>query len=184
MPAWGVHCAAVGIVNGIVTFRGALDGSKAESATAFCLGASKYDAYRIPDTGNIVLRAAMGNGKNGSMVVVGVTLPNVPAEDQNCVSFREDGSTSAESPGANAKVRTSLDGVSYDLTLSDSNHLSFGTGWGSPYPSRGSDGPAHPDGVGMFAKVVGQSVRFQGALLVGGDETPGHTPFGQGSDPE
>ena len=161
---------AVGIVNGIVTFRGALDGTLATSPEAFCLTAPVFTTFRPIDVGYVTLRTALANGKSGS-AILSIDSPN-PEEPGYCMTLYQD--DPGPQPGPDARIRTSLEGVSYDKTLQNSVLLDLEEAWAAAYPSRGSDGSAtgNPAGQGAFAKLVNGFVRFQGVL-----SAPQDSPF-------
>jgi hypothetical protein len=161
---------AVGLVNGIVTFRGAIDGTQATSRIAFCLTAPTFTKFRPTDAGYLTIRAALANANYASLGLDFPFTPQIPENDRYCVSVNEDGVTSGI--GANAKIRTSLEGASYDKSFADSTHIDYGPGWGSAYPHRGSDSTINPGGQGIFAKLVNGFVRFQGVTAA-----PQDTPF-------
>lgn len=149
---------AVGIVDGIVTFRGALNGQNATSNVAFCLNAPTFTGFRQSDGALVTVPAALANGASGALTF-DVPLVPVPPLDQYCMSIREYGA--ATQPGANARALTSLEGVSFDKSVSSSTLLAQPSL--STYPHRGSDGTAHPNGFGLYGKKLANNfVRFQG----------------------
>lgn len=150
---------AVGIVDGIVTFRGALNGQNATSNVAFCLNAPTYTGFRQSDAALVTVPAALANGASGALTFDVPLVPNVPALNQYCMSIRE--YNAATQPGANARALTSLEGVSFDKSVSSSSLLAQPST--STYPHRGSDGTAHPEGFGLYGKKLANNfVRFQG----------------------
>jgi len=169
---------AVGLIDGIVTFRGALDGSEATSSTAFCLtdghaasGGPDYTQFRPSDAGVISVRAALANGASGSLEL-GLpfrqgdeehpALPDQERDSSFCMQVAEHGASSA--PGPNARELTSLEGVTYTKSAfaPGQNALKLELGnWRLLYPLRGTDGGL-PSGPGIYAKVVDGFVRFQG----------------------
>jgi hypothetical protein len=163
---------SVGVVNGIVTLRGALDGSRATDPTAFCLNDPTYTAFHISDVGYFGVSAALANGAIGSLEFSPKNIN--PSGPDYCVAVAENGASSQ--PGPNAKLLTSLEGVTFDKTLQDSTKLTTSGGWGPSYPLRGSDGSAsgNPAGEGIYAKVVSGFVRFQG---VPGGSIPQDNPL-------
>lgn len=169
--AANANTPAVGIVNGIVTFRGALDGTAATSNIAFCLSTPAFNNFQPTDAGYMTLRAALANGATGSLTIDFPFSPQIPGSSHYCVSVSEHGASSQ--PGANAKAMTSLEGVTFDKTFSNSVKLDAEPAWESfgSYPQRGSDGNSHPDGQGVFAKLVNGFVRFQ-AVMVAPDNSP------------
>lgn len=151
---------AVGIVDGVVTFRGALNGQNATSTVAFCLNAPTYTGFRQSDAALVTVPAALANGASGAVTFDVPLLPNIPALNQYCMSIREYGA--ATQPGANARALTSLEGVSFDKSVSSSTVLAQPNT--VAYPFRGSDSNAHPNGNGLYGKKLANNfVRFQGA---------------------
>jgi hypothetical protein len=182
--ATGGHTPAVGIVNGVVTFRGALDGSSATNNTAFCLTSPTFTNFRPADVGYVAMRSAMASGNAVGTLVMGIGDPR-PGFDGYCVQVNEQGATSQ--PGPNARLMTSLDGASYERSVADSKFLARASDWSSssPYPMRGTDSTAHPQGQGVYAKLVDGFVRFQGNLAAGegASSTILTLPSGQGMKP-
>lgn len=158
---------AIRLVNDIVTFRGALDGTNATSEVAFCLTIAtptspSYTAFRPTDGGYLTVRAAMGNAALGSLMLDFPFSGAIPETNRYCMHVLEDGAS--PQPGPNAKKLTSLEGVSYDKSYADSIHLDYAPYWGSAYPMRGSDSTINPGGAGIFVKLVNGFARFQGVL--------------------
>jgi hypothetical protein len=179
---------AVGIVNNVITFRGALDGSHATGEQLFCLSGSAFTAFQPIDVGYIALRAALANGASGGLVVSPASP--VPSSPGFCVSINEDGVDAGSQPGPNARALTSLEGVSYDKTIQTSTYLPSSTGWTGNYPMRGSDfgatGSNDPNKQGAFVKLVNGFVRLEGNLKYQGGQTPialFNLPGGQGMIP-
>jgi hypothetical protein len=187
-PAEDSNIPAVGLVDGIVTFRGALDGTDATSSTAFCLtdghapsGGPDYTQYRPSDVGVLSVRAALAHGASGSLAL-GLpvrqgspdhpALPDQELDSSSCMQVAEHGQSA--SPGPNARELTSLEGVTYTKSAfaPSQNALKVELGqWQLLYPMRGTDGGL-PAGQGIYAKVVNGFVRFQGAFesSIGADE--------------
>jgi hypothetical protein len=159
--AAGSNTPAVGIVDGIVTFRGALNGQNATSNVPFCLTAPTFTQFRPSDVGLLTVRAALANEATGSLLLDVPLIPQLPPDLHYCMQVFEHGA--ASQPGPNARARTSLEGVSYDRTFSDSIELASPAV--SPYPQRGSDGNAHPNGVGVYGKKVNNFVRLQTVIV-------------------
>jgi hypothetical protein len=145
---------AVGIVNGIVTFRGALNGAQATSTSPFCLTSPTFDAFRPTDGGYITMRAALANGHLGSARLA----------LNHCMLVSEDGVIEPNEPGPNARLLTSLEGITFDKSYAASTPLELQGDWTSAYPERGSDEDENPPYKGVFAKVVSGFVRFQGVV--------------------
>jgi hypothetical protein len=165
---------AVGIVNNIITFRGALDGSQATSDELFCLSDSAFAAYRPTDVGFVPLRAALANGTPGGLIM----SPNsqLSGDAGFCMSVSEDNVDANSEPGPNARALTSLEGVSYDKWIQTSTYLPSPTGWTANYPMRGSDfgasGSNDQNKQGAFVKLVNGFVRFEGDLKYQGGGLP------------
>lgn len=166
---------AVKLINGIVTFRGGLDGTAATGNIAFCLtddtvGPIDYSDFRPTDGGLLPLRAALHAGSQGTLGLDFPFNPEVPQEQWYCMGVYQDfqSSTPGEDPGdlLDAEVLTSLEGVAFDRTYADSVWLQPSIDWASsfPYPLRGNDSVQNPGGQGVFAKLVDGFVRFQGAV--------------------
>lgn len=174
---------AVALIDGIVSFRGALDGSQATSNSAFCLSdghvasGPDYTQYRPVDVGYLTTRAALANGFAGSLTLsIGFHQPDPNLPDQEldganwCMQVNEHGSST--DPGPNARALTSLEGVTYTKSAfaTPTNAIQLDSDdWSVNYPERGTDG-ALPAGQGVYAKVVNGFVRFQGSLFTGGSE--------------
>jgi hypothetical protein len=180
---------AVGIVNNIITFRGALDGTHATSDQMFCL-TDTGTTFQPIDVGYIGIRAALANGASGGLVLS--PAAPVPGNPGYCMSVSEDGASSQ--PGPNAKALTSLEGVSFDKTIQTSTYLTPLGAWTGNYPMRGSDfgstGSNNPNHQGAFVKLVNGFVRLEGNLVSQGEESlalfnlpansgmiPGHTVY-------
>lgn len=159
---------AVGIVNGIVTFRGALNGTNATSSVAFCLTSPTFDNFHPQDVGYITIPIALANGATGALRL-DFPFEHTPPNDHFCASIRENNGSGSQ-PGPNARARTSLEGVTFDKSFQNSTKLNIAEGWLQSYPERGNDSTIHPEGAGVFAKVVSGFVRFQGVLLATNQE--------------
>jgi hypothetical protein len=190
---------AVGLVDGIVSFRGALDGTDATSNTPFCLSdghvspGPDYTQFRPVDVGFMTLRAALANGASGSMILsIGLhqfdpNLPDTELEGSNwCMQVAEHGG--GFEIGPNAQQLTSLEGVTFTKSAfgTPQNPIKLDSpDWGPNYPERGSDA-ALPAGEGAYVKLVNGFVRFQGSIHGGSEGDPlklGTLPAGQGLIP-
>jgi len=175
---------AVGLVDGIVSFRGALDGTDATSATAFCLSdghvasGPDYTQYRPADVGYLSMRAALANGFAGSLTLsIGFKQPDPNLPDQEldganyCLQVNESGS--GFEIGANAQALTSLEGVTYTKSAfaTPTNASKLDSEWSVNYPERGTDGQL-PAGEGAYVRLVNGFVRFQGSLFMNGEGDP------------
>lgn len=205
-PARGSNLPAVGLIDGIVTFRGALDGTDATSSTAFCLtdghapsGGPDYTRYRPSDVGVLSVRAALAHGASGSLAL-GIpirqgdpgraNLPDQELDSSSCMRVAEHGAS--PEPGPNARELTSLEGVSYTKSAfgpaQDALQVELGN-WNILSPLRGTDGRL-PAGPGIYAKLVDGFVRFEGAIesSSGDDEAIDpvlfRLPAGQGLIPD
>jgi hypothetical protein len=186
-PARGSGVPAVGLIDGIVTFRGGLDGTSATSDVPFCLtdghGAPgpDYTQYRATDVGfDLHTRAALANGATGTLQVHPLSrqtdpdLPETEVSNSYCVRVAEDGVGAAMGP--NAMAFTSLDGVTYTKSAYGAQGgnavrvSAVGDAWDVDYPWRGTDGFILPDGQGVYAKPVNGFVRFEGAVKYRGPQ--------------
>ena len=177
-PAADSNVPAVGLVDGIVTFRGALDGTEATSNTAFCLTdghaspGPDYTQYRPTDVGYVGLRAALGSGASASLLL-GIAvkagdpdqiLPDQELDSSYCLLVNQHGENPG--PGPDAREFTSLEGVTYTKSAfgvpQNASPLELAD-WHFIYPNRGSDA-ALPAGEGIYVKLVDGFVRFQGTL--------------------
>lgn len=150
----GASAPAVGIVNGVVTFRGALRGNNATSNVPFILPAP----FRSVD--RIMVRAAMGTSAGGTLEYEPDSAQGQSAT-ANAIKIFQDGVSTQ--PGPEARSFTSLDGVSFDQSASDSVPVPLASGWTNEYAFRlaGSGGS---DGLYTYVKLVNGFVRFQGYL--------------------
>lgn len=163
------HVPAVKLVDGIVTFRGGLDGAAATSLTAFCLtgpinGGTNFRQFAPTDGGSFEVRAALANGETGSL---DISLDQPPGFGY-CAGVDQD-DMSAE-PGPDARILTSLEGVTYDRSAANSIKVTA-AGWKASYPHRGTDDSSNsplPEAPGLYAKVVNGFVRFQGVAIAEG----------------
>lgn len=159
------HVPAVKLVDGIVTFRGGLDGTEATTATPFCLtgpinGGTNFRQFAPTDAGELEMRAALANGVTGSLRL----SLDLPPGLGYCVGVEQD---DAADPGPDARILTSLEGVTFDRSLADASRMDM-IGWQPFYPHRGTDGGVDSpltEGQGIYAKVVNGFVRFQGVAV-------------------
>jgi hypothetical protein len=137
---------AVGMINGITVFRGALKASNPTSVAFATLPA----AFQPNPNGNFIeMRVALAGSVGGSVVF------NFTG-GANTLEIYEDG-TSPAGFGPASKTMTSLDGASFDQAAGTAL-VSAGT-WHSHYGFRQLD-PA----TGSYVKLVNGFVRFQGFL--------------------
>jgi len=183
-PAADSNVPAVGLIDGIVTFRGALDGTDATSNNAFCLSdghtsaGPDYTQYRPSDVGILGVRAALANGASGSLHLglpqqeLDPSLPSQELIGSSCMNVDQHGESSP--PGPDAREFTSLEGVTYTKSaFSPRTALKVELGaWQILYPLRGSDGLL-PDGQGAYVQLNDGFVRFLGEVVstVGGAES-------------
>jgi hypothetical protein len=172
---------AVGLIDGIVTFRGALDGTDATSGTMFCLSdghvspGPDYTQYRPSDVGWATFRAALANGAAGALTLsIGFkqfdpNLPDTELEGANhCMQVSQAGA--GFEIGEDAQELTSLEGVTFTKSAFAPGQNAIrleSNDWGVNYPERGTDGSL-PAGEGAYVKLVNGFVRFQGSLVGGG----------------
>lgn len=173
---------AVGLVDGIVTFRGALDGTQATSNTAFCLSdghsttGPDYTQYRPSDVGWLTTRAALAGGGSGSLTLgIGIRqfdpdLPDTELDGAYCMQVHQHGA--GFEIGEDAEQLTSLEGVTFTksaLGVPQNAIKLESENWFTNYPERGTDGGL-PGGQGFHAKIVNGFVRFQGTAITPGTE--------------
>jgi hypothetical protein len=141
---WGTSNApAVGIVNGVITFRGALKATSPTSNVAFVLPA----AFRPVEATD--LRCVMSGGVGGTLNY------NLNTYE---VTIWQDG-VSPAGLGAAAKAMTSLDGVSVDKDAGSNVLDGSARGWLPLYTFR-----LYDQDRGSYVKLVDGFVRFQGFL--------------------
>jgi len=156
---WGAAVPpAVGVVNGVVTFRGALNGSNATSDIAFYLPAQfrpyfQYAGQTHVGTDIISVRVAMAGTAQGTLQYV----PDLFGGQGNPHAVR----IIPDNPSSGSpKSFVSLDGVTFDRTVDNSTPLQPDPSW-SPVYARRLQGP-HT--AGAYVKNVDGFVRFQGYL--------------------
>jgi len=141
---WGTALKpAVGKINGVVTFRGALKATNPTNGQPFTI----TDPNLFPD-GALNLPVAMANGSMGTLAlnpIAGVYVASVQQDSTGTV------------PGANAKILTSLDGAAYDTVKG----AALSTAWYDFYPYRVQDG-AFAKSVDATAGGSNAFVRMQG----------------------
>ena len=158
---------AVGKVNGVLTFRGAMNGTSSGTTHAFNLPAGFLPAN--PNTLN--MRIVLANNKGGALVI----RPPLPVQGSPTeVHVYEDGVPPSGPPGPNAFF-TSLDGASVDETASDATSIVLdGTpdgNWVHLYGHRHQGNEI----AAVSAKTVGGFVRFQGFLMQASGGSPTST---------
>jgi len=185
-PAEDSNRPAVGLVDGIVTFRGALDGTRATSSTAFCLTdghtalGPDYTQFRPSDVGVLSVRAALGSGASASLQL-GIpfragnaddrAVPDQELDSSSCMQVQQHAEAA---PGPDARELTSLEGVTYSKSAfspaRNAQKLELGN-WRILYPLRGSDNLL-PAGQGIYVQVNDGFVRFLGEIesSIGGGE--------------
>lgn len=136
----------VGLANGVVTFRGALDGSAATSPIALELPI-EFHAESSPA---LSMPVVMHNGSMGQLSI------------DNAYGFitiqQDDASTM---PGPDARVFTSLDGVAFSQSVGDK--VTAQGEWAQQYPYRQNDG-SWANAVDATEGGSNPFVRFQGFL--------------------
>jgi hypothetical protein len=153
--AQGGTTPAVGIVNGVVTFRGALTApANQTNPVAFELTDSRFQPFAL----NIVqTRVVLSGNVGGTLYYNPFSLGNnIP----HSVSIFQDG---VSPPGLGAEARTfvSLDGVAFDK--SPGQFIENDPAWKSLYGHRQSESGC-PGDCGAYVKLVDGMVRFQGFL--------------------
>jgi len=144
---------AIGIVNGVVTFRGAIKATNPTSNVAFSLGASKYSGFRTNVLNAVYVAAAMSGNTAGTLFY------NPFLGGNHAVAVMENGVASNQ-VGTNAKAFTSLDGAAFDRVVG--SPINYDTEvWTSQYGFRQS---INCSGCGVYGKQVDGFARFQGLL--------------------
>jgi hypothetical protein len=155
---------AVGIVNGVVTFRGAIKATSPTSDIAFRLDAAQFANFK-PQPLNRLFMRALSRTTGGTDV--GTTIEFNPLEDpmgiaQN-VHVHQDGAAHGV-VGTAAKNFTSLEGVAFDKTAGTAVAQDPSV-WHSQYGQRQNEGDcAGGADCGAYVKTVDGFVRFQGFL--------------------
>jgi hypothetical protein len=161
---WGTsNPPAVALINGIVTFRGALKAPNPTGNIAFVLPAAMAPQY----ANNMVMEATLSNNVGGALLAVYKDPPTGVAAGS--VYVYQDGIY--PNLGAEAKAFTSLDGVSFDKdggTVITPPPTPPGTDWISMYGYRQNmpgSGCTSND-CGVYVRLTSDGfVRFKGALM-------------------
>jgi hypothetical protein len=142
------HTPAVGKVNGVVVFRGALKATSPTSNVAFSLPAAfaPADHNGFSDAASVRTKIVLSGGTGGSLTYDPFT---------HKVSISQDG-LAVNAIGAAAKAFTSLDGASYDANVGSAVSA---PSWDGYYTWRPNDG-----NFKGYVKNVDGFVRFQGLL--------------------
>jgi hypothetical protein len=149
---------AVGLVNGIITFRGIIKGTANATDNPFVLPAAFRPRVSASGWDSVQLRLTT---KDNVGATLSFLLNNVAGTYET--HLRQDG---LSGPGTAARTFTSLDGVTVDTFATDATEVDYGShGWSGVYSFR-SQGAA----PAASAKIVNGFVRFQGHLS-GGDES-------------
>jgi hypothetical protein len=148
---------AVGIVNGVVTFRGAIKATNPTSPVAFKLDGSAFAAYR-PDPSNAAFLRTVMNGSVGGSLFWNPFFDTNLVTDQ--MSVYQDG-VPTTTVGSAAKAFTSLEGVSYDRV--GGTPIDHDDAWTTNYGFRENLWACN-GGCGAYVKLVDGFVRFQGLL--------------------
>ena len=148
---------AIGIVDGVVTFRGAIKATNPTSAVPFRLSSSTFAKFLPSDLNHVGMRTVLSGDAGGSLLYSYADDQTGAVVDQ--VAVYQDG-VSPAGIGAAAKAFTSLDGVSYDTVVGTGIQA---PGWTSEYTHRQGLDPNCGD-CGVYVKLVDGFVRFQGLL--------------------
>jgi hypothetical protein len=143
------NAPAIGRVNGVLTLRGALNGAAATDSHAFTLPSGKR-----PLVGeSLYLRIVTANNTGGTLFI----------DPEHKARIIGDG-VAFPGPGPNAKIFTSLDGVSFDDTATNATPLVYDNtpdgNWVHLYGHRHQGN----EPWAVSAKMVAGFVRFQGYL--------------------
>jgi hypothetical protein len=148
---------AIGMVNGVVTFRGAIKATNPTSPIAFTLNAAKFANFR-PNPLNAFYVRTMMSGNSGGTLFYNPFVNGTPVT--HTVSVYQDG-VGTSTVGSAAKAFTSLDGVAFDKVAGSAIGYDMNV-WSSTYGFRQSlDGCS---GCGVYGKQVDGFARFQGLL--------------------
>lgn len=139
---------AVGKVNGVVVFRGALKATSPTSNIAFSLPAAfaPADHNGFPDAATVRVKIVLSGGAGGSLTYDPFS---------HTVAINQDG-LSPSAIGSAAKTFTSLDGASFDVNVGSEVSA---PSWDGYYTWRPNDGNFEG-----YVKNVDGFVRFQGLL--------------------
>jgi hypothetical protein len=156
---WGTsNPPAVALINGIVTFRGALKNPNPQGNIAFVLPPAMAPQY----ANNMVMEATLSNNVGGALLAVYKDPP--PGVAAGSVYVFQDGIY--PNLGNEAKTFTSLDGVSYDK---DGGTVIGppGTDWVSMYGYRQNmpNSGCTTNDCGVYVRLTSDGfIRFKGAL--------------------
>lgn len=146
---WGsTYPPAIGRVNGVVTFRGALKATNPTSDSPFTLPTGPTSFLPSPAS-NLDLRVVLSGGVGGT----------IHFDLNGAAHILQDGE-SPLGPGPAAKTLTSLDGVSFDQSAGTETPLEPEGDWGPLYGFR----VGGTNLWGAYVKEVDGFVRFQGLL--------------------
>lgn len=134
---------AIGKANGVVMFKGALIADSGAGPIAFTLPVG----FRPNPAASIGLRLAMAGQAGGALVINNLNFDATVAQDL----------VNPAGPGPEARLFTSLEGVSFDILVSDATPLAWASPWQGVYSYRDKT-------VGSYFKLVNGFIRFQGAL--------------------
>lgn len=142
------HVPAVGKVNGVVVFRGALKATNPTSNVAFSLPAAfaPADHNGFADSATVRVKIVLSGGAGGSLTYDPFS---------HTVSIGQDG-LPPSAIGSAAQTLTSLDGASFDVNVGSAVSA---PGWDGYYTWRPNDGNFQG-----YVKNVDGFVRFQGLL--------------------
>jgi hypothetical protein len=150
----------VAIIDGAVTFKGALKGPNANSDVAFKLDGPTFSAFRTIPPDGAMMRTVMKDDVGGTIFVqLTVDGSSVP------VHIVQDG-VAANGIGPKAREFTSLDGVAFDQQAGSVLVYNYDH-WRSKYGFRQSPLGACTgqfQDCGVYAKLQGGFVRLQGVL--------------------
>jgi hypothetical protein len=146
------HAPAIGQVNGVVVFRGAMKATNPTSNRAFVLPAAyrPEDFLGMADASNIMMKVVLSGGVGGTLSY------DFNAENGKTVAVSQDGMSDTAGPAALAF--TSLDGASFDIEVG--TQLTA-PDWRSLYTWR----QINDTTASAFVKMVDGFVRFQGFPL-------------------
>jgi hypothetical protein len=144
---------AVGKVNGVVAFRGALKATSPTSNAPFSLPAAfaPADHNGYPDAAAVRMKIVLSGGAGGTLTYDPFT---------HLVTIGQDG-MDPTAVGPASKTLTSLDGASFDVNVGTAVDA---PGWNGYYTWRPNEGQSEG-----FVKNVDGFIRFQGLLAKSAD---------------
>jgi hypothetical protein len=164
---WGsTYPPAVGIVNGTVTFRGAIKANSTANAIPFSLGGSAYTAFQATDGNAISVPTVMWQPGVGDVVGSVLFKGNILGSGYNTAVYQDPNPGNDNTVGPGAQYFTSLEGVAYDATVGVGIPVNVNGNWNSEYTRRQDvyGATCSSGNCGVWVKSVNGFIRFQGFL--------------------